>query len=283
MADVRLTATNPEDSSVVPVACNAKGELKLEEIPDQSFDGNLNGDLTVTGSGSFADGDFRIDAPDGDTGSTSGSELTVFRKNLDIDNTNVDKGHQIITKLDTYDNEKFYSFYSFVRNHVNTDYIKAYIAADGSAFFAGNVTSQTLEVEGQSNLRRIDVETSDVIISANKEGFPRSYLVMGDGTTQIGGFLESVPVNNQPNIELESDGSATFAGGRAGFTAQGYLWCTTRRGDRVILDATSNGMGLWEAYTPSSRREEIKDAWAEKNVLRPKPEESSQDETETTQ
>ena len=31
MADVRLTATNPEDSSVVPVACNAKGELKLEE------------------------------------------------------------------------------------------------------------------------------------------------------------------------------------------------------------------------------------------------------------
>lgn len=31
MADVRLTATNPVDSSVVPVACNEKGELKLEE------------------------------------------------------------------------------------------------------------------------------------------------------------------------------------------------------------------------------------------------------------
>ena len=31
MADVRLTATNPDDSSVVPVACNAKGELLLEE------------------------------------------------------------------------------------------------------------------------------------------------------------------------------------------------------------------------------------------------------------
>ena len=30
MADVRLTAINPEDSSVVPVACNAKGELLLE-------------------------------------------------------------------------------------------------------------------------------------------------------------------------------------------------------------------------------------------------------------
>ena len=54
MTDVRLTATNPEDSSVVPVACNAKGELKLEEIPDQSFDGNLEGDLTVTGNAYFA-------------------------------------------------------------------------------------------------------------------------------------------------------------------------------------------------------------------------------------
>jgi len=47
MSDVRLTATNPEDSSVVPVACNASGELLLEAIPDQSFDGNLEGDLVV--------------------------------------------------------------------------------------------------------------------------------------------------------------------------------------------------------------------------------------------
>ena len=54
MTDVRLTATNPEDSSVVPVACNSKGELKLEEIP--SFNGNLQGDLTVSGSGTFAGG-----------------------------------------------------------------------------------------------------------------------------------------------------------------------------------------------------------------------------------
>jgi hypothetical protein len=31
MDDVRLTATNPADSSIVPVACNSKGELLLEE------------------------------------------------------------------------------------------------------------------------------------------------------------------------------------------------------------------------------------------------------------
>jgi len=54
MSDVRLTATNPEDSSVVPVACNSSGELLLEEIPDQSFDGDLDGNLNVTGAGTFA-------------------------------------------------------------------------------------------------------------------------------------------------------------------------------------------------------------------------------------
>ena len=58
MTDVRLTATNPEDSSVVPVACNAKGELKLEEIPP--FDGNVDGDLTVSGTAMFAGGNLNI-------------------------------------------------------------------------------------------------------------------------------------------------------------------------------------------------------------------------------
>lgn len=70
MADVRLTATNPEDSSVVPVACNAKGELLLEEPTLSSDDyvakagdtmtGNLHlGDkitLNPDGSAQFANG-----------------------------------------------------------------------------------------------------------------------------------------------------------------------------------------------------------------------------------
>ena len=106
MFDVRLTATNPQDSSVVLVACNEKGELKLEEpIAPPAFDGNLDGDLTVSGSAEFAS----------------------------------------------------------------------------------------------------DISTE----------------------------------------------SAEFAGGKAGFTAEGYFWCTTRRGETVILDATSQGMGIWQSYTPA--------------------------------
>ena len=57
MSDVRLTATNPEDSSVVLVACNAKGEIKLEApIEPPPFDGNLDGNLNVTGSATFGGG-----------------------------------------------------------------------------------------------------------------------------------------------------------------------------------------------------------------------------------
>lgn len=50
MADVRLTATNPEDSSVVPVACNAKGELLLEDPQlDQinATSGHFTGNVTL--------------------------------------------------------------------------------------------------------------------------------------------------------------------------------------------------------------------------------------------
>ena len=71
MSDVRLTATNPVDSSVVPVACNEKGELKLEEpilvegpqgekgdkgdpgdpgADGDPFTGTFAGDVTFTGT-----------------------------------------------------------------------------------------------------------------------------------------------------------------------------------------------------------------------------------------
>ena len=58
MIDVRLTATNPEDSTLVPVPCNARGELltvapKIEKIPN---DVEIEGDLTVTGLINGSDG-----------------------------------------------------------------------------------------------------------------------------------------------------------------------------------------------------------------------------------
>jgi hypothetical protein len=72
MIDVRLTATNPEDSTLVPVPCNSRGELltvapKIEKIPN---DVEIEGDLTVTGliNGSSGVGEPGPPGPPGEPG-----------------------------------------------------------------------------------------------------------------------------------------------------------------------------------------------------------------------
>lgn len=213
MADVRLTATNPADSSVVPVACNEKGELKLEEIPDQSFDGNLQGDLTVSGSAEF------------------------------------DKSVQIGGRpLDG----------------VNT----------GTLLRSGSIDICKADFSG--------VATNVFVITKQGEIIP-TFFIQNDGSVYIqpNSLNASAPVDC--NIELRADGSVKFAGNKAGFTAEGYLWCTTRRGDTVILDVTSNGLASWVPYAPPNRLTELQDKWAEKDGILPVPHESSQDEPETPQ
>ena len=243
MADVRLTATNPEDSSVVPVACNAKGELKLEEIPDQSFDGNLDGDLTVSGSATFAGGV--------DTSSSSNQGMSIGSAG----NITVQRGSGSNVLLQGY----------------NGTGKNVELLADGSATFAGDVSLYVPETGGSKALELVsDLDRVQCGVYLTKTN---------TNSTRYGQIEFKTQESNTERtaLTLKSDGSASFAGGKAGFTAQGHLWCTTRRGDTVILDATSNGLGSWVEYTPPSRREELKDAWAEKNAIRPKPEESSQD------
>ena len=85
MTDVRLTATTT-DGEVVPVLSNTKGELLLEApvAPPPAFDGNLDGDLTVSGSGVFA-GPVNAGNFGADTGSNifyaASTEPAVFAKN----------------------------------------------------------------------------------------------------------------------------------------------------------------------------------------------------------
>ena len=73
MIDVRLTATNPEDSTLVPVPCNSRGELltvapKIELIPN---DVEIEGDLWVAGkiNGSDTPGEPGPPGPPGEPGS----------------------------------------------------------------------------------------------------------------------------------------------------------------------------------------------------------------------
>tara|TARA_B100001059_G_scaffold236543_1_gene287658 strand:+ start:3054 stop:3689 length:636 start_codon:yes stop_codon:yes gene_type:complete len=52
MTDVRLTALNPVDSQVYPVACNTSGELIVEQV-DPGPDLTVTGNLTVDGTATF--------------------------------------------------------------------------------------------------------------------------------------------------------------------------------------------------------------------------------------
>ena len=234
MTDVRLTATNPEDSSVVPVACNAKGELKLEEVP--TFDGNVDGDLTVAGDVStrtvFATGAGLVTAAAVSGATTDafpdGTNQYYFLGKTDGDPNTVAAAKFAVTAKGTI----------YTDSAVVVGNNAAFINSNGSIFCNRSVSSNGLWY-GQIN---------------------------GDTTSLI-----------------LADGSATFAGNKAGFTAEGYLWCTTRRGDTVILDFTSNGIATWAPYTPPTRLTEIQDRWSEKDGILPVPHESSQDEPKTPQ
>lgn len=170
MADVRLTATNPEDSSVVPVACDASGRLLLEErgVGPQGPPG-----------------------PQGDPGEDGkdGKDGDPFSGNFAGD-----------------------------------------VTFGGSATFAGKVDGLFFQ-----SVRDTESQTC------------------------FEGALDTADDAPVQTSIIKADGSVTFAAGKAGFTSEGYLWCTTRRGDTVILDATSNGMGVWEEYTSFSRINEIRD------------------------
>ena len=94
MTDVRLVATNPDDGVLIPVASNASGQLavqspKIEKIPNDvevegtvtatgfigpgmGFDGNLAGNLTVSGTGEFVNGNISLYDP----GSTDAGAIT---------------------------------------------------------------------------------------------------------------------------------------------------------------------------------------------------------------
>lgn len=183
MADVRLTATNPADSSVVPVACNEKGELKLEEIPDQSFDGNLQGDLTVSGTAVFGNGTYSIT---GSVTSSTPSPGSYGRHTINAPDSNasymlhVENGSSYSLfnsptgkneiKLWCQGSEK-YSYISVGEGD------KAIIYADGSAEFKSDVVigsrgSQWMIVES-GGLAHLIQQTSFKGQPRNNDGYPQ--------------------------------------------------------------------------------------------------------------
>ena len=91
MTDVRLTALNPVDSQVYPVACNTSGELIVEQVaPDPDL--TVTGNLTVNGTSSF-DGSITAESTITATGSaTFQNNVTLENKSIYIKSTSASEG-----------------------------------------------------------------------------------------------------------------------------------------------------------------------------------------------
>jgi hypothetical protein len=290
MADVRLTATNPEDSSVVPVACDASGRLLLEEQGQgpqgeqgppgpkgedgDPFSGNFADDVTFDGSATFAES--VTSTP------SSGSAFYAYNGGTSSENA------------------------ILISNTSDGSGLKTYLKYDGSATFVGSLTAGTNGAESIVAKNNNGTLGNNATIYAANEGGGTVFLGGPDlvpanktiamfangsatfvGNVKSGNFDTGDGSKVNPNGILQvrrdqansvffqgynggtapgfikcsigNDGSATFAGNKAGFTAEGYLWCTTARGDTVMLDATSNGVGVWVDYSPTTRIDEIRD------------------------
>lgn len=357
MTDVRLTAINPADSSVVPVACNDKGELKLEDpIP---FDGNLDGNLNVTGSitgGSTAlDGNLNVTGTvtavgRTDIGSSSldddvalklvnndSSAATLYVQNFNNSgdlfsgrNANNDETSRIGAdgSIDAAGNAVFRLDSTYSTTIANNGSIalygsgglKTYLDNDGSITAAGgsfqidgagvvqtNIKSAgLLQLDSSGSFASPKITLSSVDGSITADGGVQSNFLFAKALDKTGlndisrwdsgsglevitfkangtaDFKGSVSIGDADqvlagatgiymkdtgsassgnfNLKLDPNGTATFANGKAGFTSEGFFWCTTRGGDTVILDAiSSSGSATWAPYSQTSRAEQIKD------------------------
>lgn len=226
--DVRLTATT-EDGQVVYILANQKGELKLEEpIVPPPFDGNLDGNLNVQGT-IFSSGNL-------DTGPYISGASGVRLSNQGVVNViRAGSGQQAALAIKDEDNDQHLTAFN-----------------DGTIIADGNITCQKVLINRASG-----VPDSTSVFNAQKNGTDRVSFTLG-GNAAFAGDVTAV--------DARLTGSISINGGKAGFTSEGHLYCTTTSGDLVILESVSSGVGTWVAYVPPSRKDQVQeklDGWQE--------------------
>lgn len=208
MADVRLTAVNPENSEVYPVACNDKGELILNGASRLEV-----ADFLDVASTTYAD--------------NTGLYLGQTPGNVNFREIRLNKdGSAQFSKV-----VQVGGFVSYVRTDATDQNLASFssnvgglnvpqitLKAGGSATFAGNITGGGWDLSTAQNNFYINKgflalakdgadPGSGVFTCYSGGGFNSTFRIQADGTTQISGSLPA-----SPNIELNADGKATFAG-----------------------------------------------------------------------
>ena len=200
MADVRLTATNPEDSSVVPVACNAKGELLLEEPTLASDDyvavtgDNMTGDLTLGRD------KITLDATDGNATFASGGRFNAYLISPYIISSTASGNATYVGKNATADTDEI-QYVSGVGINIGTnllseDSTNIKLSTNGAASFAGDV------IIGNN-------PTGSITTSGIRAANYGALLARADNTNVFAGYQNGVTT---PTSSIRSTGEAFFAG-----------------------------------------------------------------------
>jgi len=255
-----------EEGAVVPVQVTEEGKVvAVGDGPQGDYlpitGGNLTGDLTI-GTDKIeltADGSAEFAGPIGiGTTGTPSNDLEI-RNTADaaIGLSKTGHGQGILQRstggVDIYSlstgsqaNQSF-SFYSGPDEASATKTV--HIEGDGSVEFAGDV-----QVGSGSQQAIINNNGSIEIDTANSEAL-------------------TISTNGSTNCKIDKTGSATFAGGKCGFTADGEIFFTSR-GTRYKL-FVSQGLVQAEEYTRQMElKEKAEQLIADKRETKP----STQDE-----
>jgi hypothetical protein len=200
MTDVRLTALNPVDSQVYPVACNTSGELL---VADDGIDylpltgGELTGPLTSTssitleGSITTASGNVFIGGTSAGTAKTAlnANGSATFGAGIDLTDSTVDLYSQT-----TNSNSKSFKLFSDIGG---TKAEKAFITAAGAATFGSTTTVGGSALSGAA---------------AGVSLYPTGgiHATQASGTSTIlSGYIQG---SSTKNVAITAAGAATFAG-----------------------------------------------------------------------
>jgi len=192
MADVRLTATNPDDSTVVPVACNAKGELLLDAPPNN---GVVDGDLTVSGTGNFGG--------------------TVYVADIDVgEGVKLDTKGEVVVRQDVSERYAF----AVTRDANNSENFTATIKGNGSAEFKNNVaigdyvpsvsSEDGCYIYANGSYYANRTNGSSSVFAANNDG-SRTITLFADGGADFAGGTDLGSTTND-GLRISNEGEVTI-------------------------------------------------------------------------
>ena len=327
MTDVRLTATNPADSSVVPVSCNAKGELLLEEPiyvegpkgdkgekgdpgepgkDGDPFTGNFDGDVSFSGSGTFTE-DVLIHSVTVGTGAggfatntavgrdalpanTAGTYNTAVGRDSLLVNTaglnntavgasalsgntegqsNTAVGTNALQKAATSNGNTAVGT-NALRNNANGENNVAVgrdalllNTAGGGNTAVGRDALNSLS-DGDGNIAVGGNALRDNVNGDNNTAVGRSAgkQVLGSANTFVGNYQGASGLSNTLSLStgvtermrISSDDAVDF-NQKCGFTADGGLWITDTRGNKLRTTFAANDFMQWEPYEVVLRNE----------------------------